>query len=64
MSDVTSAPASFLKAIPGRRTAPIKSARSAKYFRIVELALSMVNFVVTTAMIPPGRSRSMDFAKK
>ena len=44
--------------------APISSALSARYFRIVGLLLSNVPFVVINATMPPGLTWSSAFAKK
>ena len=64
MSLTTSVPAFALNAVFGRRMAPRRSARSARYFRTSGDALSMVPFVVIKAATPPGRNWSIVFARK
>ena len=64
MSDVTSVPAAALKVSLGRRIAPSRSARCARYFRTLGLALSSVPLLVMNATIPPGLTLSSVLAKK
>ena len=64
MSLVTSVPAFCLKALSGRRMAPIRSARWARYFRTAEFSLSIVPLLVIKAITPPGRTLSKVFPKK
>ena len=51
-------------ALFGRRIAPTRSARLARYSRTEESFLSIVPLEVTTATTPPGRTRSRLFAIK
>ena len=64
MSLVTSVPAASLKVLLGRRMAPSRSARWARYFRTVGVSLSIVPLLVTKAMTPPGLTLSSVRAKK
>ena len=61
---VTSVPAFRLKVLSGRRMAPMRSARWARYLRTAEFSLSSVPFDVMNATIPPGRTLSSVFPKK
>ena len=45
-------------------TAPMRSARWARYFRTAELSLSIVPFEVMKAITPPGRILSSVFPRK
>ncbi|AAL49613.1 unknown [Sinorhizobium phage PBC5] len=64
MSVVTSVPAFLRKALFGRRIAPTRSAVLAICSRAASLEPSRKRFVTTIASTPPGRSVSIDFAKK
>ena len=64
MSLVTSVPALALKAVFGKRIAPMRSARWARYFRTAGLSLSIVPFEVMKAITPPGRILSSVFPRK
>ena len=64
MSLVTSVPAFRLKVLSGRRMAPMRSARWARYLRTAEFSLSRVPLLVMNATIPPGRTLSQRFAKE
>ena len=59
-----SVPALALKAVLGRRIAPNKPARSARYFRAALSLESIVYRLVMTAMMPPGLSWSRVLARK
>jgi len=48
----------------GSLTAPKRSQRSARYFLALSFFLSIVNFEVTMATIPPGFTLSTAFAAK
>ena len=68
MSVLVFVPAFSEKAFIGKRTAPIRSQRSAIYLRTRSSALSIVPppmpLVVIKAITPPERTLSMDLAKK
>ncbi|MNL87082.1 hypothetical protein D3C87_2160690 [compost metagenome] len=53
-----------MNAVCGRRTAPSRLARSARYFRALSLVLSIVPLDVTNTTTPPGFTRSRVLAKK
>ena len=61
---VTTAVPSRLNASEGRRIAPRKSARSARYSRMAAFCLSSVKCEVTTARTPPGFRASVALAMK
>ena len=61
---VTTLVPSRLKASDGRRIAPRKSARPARYSRMAAFCLSSVKWLVTRARTPPGFRASSDLAKK
>ena len=64
ISVTTSVWAFVLKAVSGRRIAPIKSACSAIIFRDTESSVSMLKRLVTNATTPPGATISKLFRKK
>ena len=64
MSEVTSVLAFLAKALLGKRIAPNRSARCARYSRTARSFLSNVPLEVMKATMPPGCTLSRDFAKK
>ena len=64
ISEVTVVPALSLNTLLGSLIAPIKSALLATYFLTSSFFLSINPWDVINAIIPPGLTLSMAFAKK